>query len=151
MNANKQSSRARCPAGRRTRRARTMLRRSPQLSTAMIEQIYEPVRCNGCTACCRGGHQVQLVPGEDPKQYETQVEPVLPEDQDAPWALRVPFEKLRAEVAARYRDAGVTHVSFNLRRKENSDCWYLGERGCTIYHRRPRSVGVSTAANCSSA
>jgi Fe-S-cluster containining protein len=138
MSANKRVARTlRRPTDERAERAR-MLRRSPQLSTATIDQISEPLRCDGCRACCRGDHQVQLVPGEDPKQYETQVEPVRLEDHGAPWAVRVSFEKLSPDMAAQYRDAGVTHVNFNLRRKENGDCWYLGERGCTIYHRRPQ-------------
>lgn len=104
------------------------------------------LRCNGCTACCRGDHNVVLDPEKDDiETYQTRWEPVHPnlmkgmEDSLMFFALKI-FEKrgkIPAEDAAQLRAQGVTHLALNLECKPNGDCIYLGEHGCTIYDRRP--------------
>jgi hypothetical protein len=36
-----------------------------------IVPITGPVPCNGCTACCRNGDALRLLPEDDPTQYQT--------------------------------------------------------------------------------
>ena len=69
-----------------------------------------PVPCNGCTACCRGGEFIVLFPehGDDPASYE--------------------HDALRSEQG---------EPILVLRHRDNGDCVYLGEHGCTIHGRAP--------------
>lgn len=72
--------------------------------------LTEPVPCNGCTLCCR--HDVILLyeeEGDDVSSYET-------ED------FTVPFDGKDRPILKHTPDGG---------------CFYLGEKGCTIYERRP--------------
>lgn len=73
----------------------------------MNERSHVP--CNGCTACCRGGELVVLFEeeGDRPETFEHD-------------AVETPHGTLLL-----------------LRHRPNGDCVYLGEHGCTIYHRAP--------------
>lgn len=68
------------------------------------------LKCNGCTACCKG-ETILLTNSDEWWEYETRLvdRPGRPEP----------------EVA--------------LAQKEDGSCVYLGEGGCTIYERRPYS------------
>lgn len=70
----------------------------------------DAVPCNGCKTCCRG-EEVMIKPedGDDPAKYVTvpSIDPVR----------------------------GV--IVQVLAQKQNGDCHYLGENGCTIYEDRP--------------
>lgn len=42
-----------------------------------------------------------------------------------------------ARIYKHYRVFNREGMKYYLKRKENEDCIYLGETGCTIYHQRP--------------
>lgn len=73
------------------------------------------VPCDGCTACCKR-ECVVLYPehGDDPSQYET-----------VPATLNTGLMAL----------IGTRRVM--LQHKENGECIYLGEAGCTIWDKAP--------------
>jgi Fe-S-cluster containining protein len=71
-------------------------------------EASSPVPCGSCTLCCR--HQkVFLFPGDD----------------------------AAALLAVRGYNSATGKEGWRLQQKRNGDCLFLGERGCTIYERRP--------------
>ena len=68
------------------------------------------VPCNGCIECCRSGQGLFLHPdqGDDVESYRT-----------------------------RTAQGGAGETVFVLETTPNGACIYLGDRGCTIYERRP--------------
>lgn len=76
----------------------------------MTEIQTSIVPCNGCVTCCKKDN-IFLMPehGDDPTQYVTE--------------------------PSRHPLSGVEGVM--IAHKENGDCYYLGETGCTIYDKRP--------------
>jgi hypothetical protein len=79
------------------------------------------VPCEGCTACCR--NVIMLLPEEGDNVASYDSEPVP------------------------NRHGGV--AGYILRQREDGACVYLGDRGCTIYERRPRCAAPSTAGSSS--
>ena len=76
-----------------------------------VQSVTEAiVPCNGCQACCTNELLI-LHPehGDRPGDYLTKV-------------VRHPF---------------TGEIVLGLQQKDNGDCIYLGERGCTIHERRP--------------
>jgi len=83
----------------------------PQISWEEMLASASNVPCGGCTACCKKQHIMLFVEeGDDPKEYKLKKE-----------LLRDSSGVLRPVVA----------------QKENGDCVYLGEQGCTIHASRP--------------
>lgn len=81
-----------------------------KLGDAVLVGVGEGVPCNGCVACCK--HEVVVLfpeKGDDPSQYD---------------CVEIEIE-------------GVVEKRHALRHKDNGDCVYLGEKGCTIYDRTP--------------
>lgn len=83
----------------------------------VMETFGEDVPCNGCVACCKK-EVVVLFPekGDDVSQYD--------------------------HVEIEVEGVGIRHA---LRHKNNGDCVYLGESGCTIHDRLP---SVCKAFDC---
>ena len=83
------------------------------------------ITCNGCTACCRGFQAIMLHPDEGD----------IVDDYDT-----IPFMQHPGAGGADFPD-GIFPDHFRdaviLKHKENGDCIYLGEKGCTIYDKRP--------------
>ena len=67
--------------------------------------------CNGCTRCCASNQALLLNPGQG--------------DDVASYQYRVAAQP------------GTGEPLYLLATKENGECVYLGETGCTIYERRP--------------
>jgi Fe-S-cluster containining protein len=83
------------------------------------------LKCNGCTACCRGFQVIMLHPneGDVPENYDPiklQQHPTL---NGAPWPDGLLPDEWKEKLI--------------LKHKENGDCIYLEENGCTIYDKRP--------------
>lgn len=78
-----------------------------------MHALYSPLECAGCVKCCQG-EAVFLTVHDDPSLYDTEPVEILPG-----------------------RFMPVDTVPLQLKRRENGDCVYLGEGGCTIYERRP--------------
>lgn len=76
------------------------------------------VPCGTCNACCRNTDPVLLDPDENPANYKTTA-----------------YLRVGLDIAPRV----------GLAMKENGNCYYLGETGCTIYDKRPR---VCRAFDC---
>lgn len=84
------------------------------------------VPCKGCTACCRGFQAICLFPeeGDIVENYDTM-----------PFIERVKMESNGLPLPAWLPDQWKTLQMIKF--KENGDCIYLGEHGCTIYDNRP--------------
>ena len=81
---------------------------SPQSERAVVP-------CKGCTACCHGERVVLITErGDNPALYKTE--------------------------PATINDIGVEMYGIGKRmlaHKQNGDCYYLGDKGCTIWDRAP--------------
>jgi Fe-S-cluster containining protein len=106
-----------------------------------VSKLLGPLKCGGCTACCRSGLAVVLMPPDDVNSYDSVMAPPpagavqsLPEEALFPIEA---LEKLPPEATAHYRKDGHRFLVLQLKRRENGDCVYLSESGCTIYERRP--------------
>lgn len=75
-------------------------------STVGLEPMFD-VPCNGCTLCCHKD-AVRLLVGDDPRKYQTEPHPYMPE----------------ARMLAHKPTTG--------------DCLYLGDEGCTIHETKPQ-------------
>ncbi len=103
-----------------------------------------PLKCGACTACCRSGTFVVLMPPDDLGSYDYVMTPapaVLTDrlQESNPDAL-LPIEELKnapQESLKLAQDLGASFFVAGLAQRENGDCVYLGTDGCTIYERRP--------------
>ena len=76
----------------------------------VLAKSYNPVPCNGCTACCRGDLiALKEHLGDKPEDYKVH----------------------------KHRNVVTGKVDWVLDHKPNGDCVYLGPRGCTIHDRAP--------------
>lgn len=71
-----------------------------------------PIKCNGCTQCCRNWDSTWLLPSKGDKLEDYQI-----------------------EIASMPEKPG--YVGPRLAHKPNGDCIYVGENGCAIYDKRP--------------
>ena len=70
-------------------------------------QTERILKCEGCTQCCRGPDRLLPIDPSQAEMYEVQM--------------------------VRFGTGYLTVLAM----KENSDCIYLQENGCSIWHRRP--------------
>jgi Fe-S-cluster containining protein len=106
------------------------------------------VPCNGCRACCQGGHDVVLMPPDDIGLYMdhivvSEAAPFLVDSltrasrNEALWSVEDLAPHLTPEALAEARAKNITTAVLKLGHRENGDCAYLGESGCTIHENRP--------------
>ena len=107
---------------------------------------HVPLKCNGCTACCRGKNAGVLLTTEDihlVDDYPDTVDaiPTAPPFRElvenGQFYHRIETLDITPEQRAELRARGITHMCFGLKRKPNGDCIHLNEHGCAIYERRP--------------
>jgi Fe-S-cluster containining protein len=111
----------------------------------------KPLVCGSCTACCRNTNVVLMASDHDRIDiYGPEHAQFAPAPADLiegllrnPDALLFPAEMFDADaekVPEEFRQAvrqGNGFAIMQLKHKENGDCVFLGEHGCTIYDRRP--------------
>jgi Fe-S-cluster containining protein len=102
------------------------------------------LQCGSCTACCRSDMGVVLLGDDDVGSYDFIIAPA-PADlvqilqATNPEAL-IPISELKSappEFLRLAKERGTAFAICELKRRDNGDCIYLGEAGCTIYDRRP--------------
>ena len=72
------------------------------------------LKCNGCTQCCRGPGRVLFL---NPRQ---------------------PLKHLDVNIITRYYpDSSKKYKLFVLKQKDNGDCIYITDKGCSIWDKRP--------------
>jgi Fe-S-cluster containining protein len=102
--------------------------------------LDEPLICGSCTACCRSASTRP----DDLNAFDYVLTPATTELLDKlkisnPGAL-IPIESLESppqDFLDHARQKGVSVAVAELNRRDNGECVYLGEEGCTIYQRRP--------------